>query len=347
MKTPLPHSLHWTLLGVALVGLWAAPASGQTSLLRSSTSLLTYWYPAPSQPLYLDLVGHGLNGRAFNGKLLDGRMVTSVSLQQVLLTNGQRRDLELVDTQFGLVEGNAGGAGKAKAKLSQNKLVAAPGLIFSAQLDDGDAVLLRVEAVTAALSGSTSYLRYIVSYAGDGAWQPLCGVDDSGQPGYAVPLSGRWDYREGVSGGGDFLADKAAFTFACAGHVLAKCVDMGYAPWADGKLCDAQGKHCVAANLAPWHQACTRALRADYCGDGRSWTVDGTMLAVYDGIGVRADLDAWHLEAEWTPAGAACVVRERIPAGVDPPCLAELALPSCGPPGAFSDGTLLVTEVPQ
>lgn len=348
MKTTRQNRPLLAALALAFVSLWAVPASAQYSLTRYDSSFLSYWYPATSQPLYLDLVGHGLNGRSFNGKLLDGRMVSSVSLDNVLLQNGKGHDLELVDTQFGLSQGNSqkGGKGKAQAKLSQNKLVAAPGLIFTAMLDDGDQVLLRVESVAAAGAPSPSYLRYVVSYAGENGWQSLCQSGDDGQPGFAIPLNGQWDYREGVQGGGDFLADSASFTFACEGHVLAKCVDMGYAPWADGKLCDSNGKHCVSANLAPWHQACTRAMRADYCGDGRSWTLDGTLVAVRDGIGIRTDMDSWGLEAEWDQNGARCAVRDRIPQGVKPPCLSELEKPSCGEPKSFSGGALLVTEVP-
>jgi hypothetical protein len=366
MKTTRQNRPLLAALALAFVSLWAAPASAQFNLLRYDSSFFSYWYPAPTQPLYIDLVGHGLNGRSFNGKLLDGRMVSSVSLDDVVLQNGKVHDLELVDTQFGLAQGDSQkgckgkdkdndkdndkgkgkGKGKGKDKLSQNKLIAAPGLIFTATLDDGDQVLLRVESVAAADASSPSYLRYVVSYAGENGWQPLCQSGDDGQPGFAIPLNGQWDYREGVEGGGDFLANSQTFTFACEGHVLAKCVDMGYAPWADGKLCDSNGKHCVAANLAPWHQACTRAMRADYCGDGRSWTLDGTLVAVRDGIGIRSDTDSWGLEAEWDQNGARCAMRDRIPLGVEPPCLSELEKLSCGEPKSFSDGALLITEVP-
>lgn len=347
MKTTRHNRPLLAALALASVGLWATPASAQSTLLRYDSSWLSYWYPAPSQPLYIDLVGHGLNGRSFNGKTLDGHLVTAVSLTNAVLPSGQVHDLELVDTQFGLAEGAAPAVGKAKAKLNKNKVVAPVGLVLSASLDDGDQVLLRVDAVAPASAASTAYLRYLVSYAGEGGWQPLCGHDADGQPVYAIPLNGQWDYREGVQGGGDFLNIAKTFTFACEGHVLAKCVDMGYAPWADGKLCDAQGQHCTATTLAPWHQACTRAMRADYCGDGLSWTQDGTMVAVFDGIGIRADQDAWQLEAEWDEHGARCAVRDRIPQGIEPPCLAALELPTCGQPMRFADGTRLMSEVPQ
>jgi ADYC domain len=39
--------------------------------------------------------------------------------------------------------------------------------------------------------------------------------------------------------------------------------------------------------------ACTRMLRADDCGDGKSWTVTGALINLYDGIGVQIDPQSW------------------------------------------------------
>ena len=46
---------------------------------------------------------------------------------------------------------------------------------------------------------------------------------------------------------------------------------------------------------------------ADYFGDGRSFTVDGALLNLYDGLGIQEDTEAWSFEAEWGPEGARCV----------------------------------------
>jgi len=108
-------------------------------------------------------------------------------------------------------------------------------------------------------------------------------VDASGAPRHAVPLANRWDYRSGVEGGGSEIEEPSRFTFACAGYALAECVEMGYRSWATALSC--VGGDCKKVSLAPLHQACTRMLRADYCGDGASFTINGTLINVYDHLG--------------------------------------------------------------
>lgn len=356
MKTTRPTALLQSALTVALLGLATAPASAQTStdLLRFSTYVYYSWYPIYTQPVYGDLVGHGLNGRSFNGKVLDDRYVASVSLDSVILPAGMTKDLVLVGTEFSAAKGsdkekdNSKSGNKVNKVSKANKTNALPstGLIFSGALDDGDEVLLRVDGVEAGLSGGTEVLRYAVFYAAEGGWAPLCGLDGAGKPVLAIPLSGAWDYRQGVPGGGDFLPGDDKFTFACEGYVLSKCVDMGYPPWAQGKLCDTDGKHCTTTTLAPWHQACTRLMRADYCGDGVSWTENGTLVAAHDGIGIRLDKNDWSLEAEWDEYGARCAVRDRIPTGVAPTCMAALETADCGSGEHLAGDTLLMSEVP-
>jgi hypothetical protein len=55
-------------------------------------------------------------------------------------------------------------------------------------------------------------------------------------------------------------------------------------------------------------------LRADYCGDGKGHTVNGTLVNVWDNWGIeREDLEVdWPLEAEWTSDGAKCVPHVRL-----------------------------------
>src|SRR5262249_37188157 len=83
----------------------------------------------------------------------------------------------------------------------------------------------------------------------------------------------------GLRGGGDFIDDPDAVTFACEGYAIYKCISVGYAPWVtfDGH------------QLADYHQACTRMIRADYCGDGRSWTKDGVWINLYDELSIQND----------------------------------------------------------
>ena len=59
-------------------------------------------------------------------------------------------------------------------------------------------------------------------------------------------------------------------------------------------------------------------VRADYCGDGRSYTRDGTMIEVEDAFGILGDgglpSPTRRFEAAWGPEGATCVDHVRVPA---------------------------------
>lgn len=144
-------------------------------------------------------------------------------------------------------------------------------------------------------AGSTSL--YVLQHRGrDGSWQPFCGPDAQGAR-TAVVLPGSYDGRNAAE------ADPALVTFACTRGVLAKCYRWGYRPW-------------LGERLALAHQACVRMAMADYCGDGRSWTRDATLIDMWDTLAPpvqrRDGSDAaMRFEAAWTPAGAACLAHPR------------------------------------
>lgn len=138
-----------------------------------------------------------------------------------------------------------------------------------------------------------------------GGWASACPGTVVQPSTLALPLAGTWD----ESGGHHESA--TAFTLACAATgVLAKCVEWGYRPW--------QSRGGVS--LAPYHQACTRMARADYCGTGRSHTADISTIDIYDALHVQtraqggsAGVNAERMvfEAAWTPDGAYCLARTR------------------------------------
>jgi hypothetical protein len=136
-----------------------------------------------------------------------------------------------------------------------------------------------------------------------------CGGGEQG-----VFVGGAWDSR------GNHTDPPGALTYSCSSGVIAKCAVWGYAPWTVGSL---------------RHAACTRFARADYCGDGNPWTIEGTKIGMSDSFGVRTFVvhDGYSFEAGWGPNGAVCVnhtrydVRDRDGHAVSPSCLASL--PSC------------------
>lgn len=158
---------------------------------------------------------------------------------------------------------------------------------------DGTTRQLRIDAVaTDPRDPRGELLLYDLKLQdGGGLWQPYCNVDPYGQRA-AMFLAG------GAAGG---------FRVTCTAGAIGKCIRLGYRPWAtlpDGR------------SLAPWHDACTQMMRAAYCGDGRSYTEDGTLIDIADRIGIqRYDNDpGLAFEAAWSPAGAVCVAHTRKPA---------------------------------
>ena len=128
-----------------------------------------------------------------------------------------------------------------------------------------------------------------------GVWQPLC-VDPNDVGTQAILLADLWDEESGAQVS---PRPSGAITVACRGAALAKCVEWGYRPW------DTRS----GVSLHAYHQACTRAVRADYCGDGTPHTKNGTQIHVKDPLGVqKADPNKpYGVEAEWGPDGALCL----------------------------------------
>lgn len=259
--------------------------------------------------------GVSLNGVSLNGVSLNGVSLNGVSLNGVSLNGVSLNGVSL----NGVAAGGATVHGRDFA-----------GADLTGTLADGSTAALHVDAIAPA-ADDPEVLEYTVRYRlGDGSSGPLCGLDAEGAPVTAIPLAGRWDGRGGVAGGGAHLDEAGVFTFACNGYALAKCVHFGYQPW--------------RSTLAEHHQACTRLLRADYCGDGTPHTVNGTPVDLFDRIGVQQDTEpSWSLEAEWTAAGASCIAEPRFGKLSDlPVCARKLHRGQCGE--RVGSGTLLVNR---
>lgn len=106
-------------------------------------------------------------------------------------------------------------------------------------------------------------------------------VDSTGATESFCPEGGQATAIKGVWGATGTFADSATeFTFACTAGTIAKCARWGYKPWVSAVKPSAPLSAPIS--LKNHHLACTRAATADYCGNGNSFTRDGTLVDVFD-----------------------------------------------------------------
>ncbi|WP_428262201.1 ADYC domain-containing protein [Haliangium sp.] len=140
------------------------------------------------------------------------------------------------------------------------------------------------------------------SRAGGPDWRSVCPAGPDGVAG-GLFVNGRWS-RDGAWRPG-------GYTFSCTTGAIAKCArDWGYKPWKR-----VSGKTGRMVDLHPLHLACVRALRADYCGDGRAHTRAGIAVLLSDrhGLNLRRRRPGVAAEAEFGSAGAIWVHHRRVP----------------------------------
>jgi hypothetical protein len=294
----------------------------------------------PPEATELEPTGTSLNGTSLNGTSLNGTSLNGTGLNGLTLNGAFLSGATLGDGSA--LSNGALAASAFSGKKSDGSVVSGAGFVgalFNGQLSDGSTLKLRVDSRTQLAGSNADTFAYGVSYQTNVGWAPLCGKDASQQPVLAVPVGGIWNYKQGVAGGGAFTADAARFTFACRATAIAKCVELGYKPW----------KTVGGVGLQNHLNACTRMLRADYCGDGKSWTVNGTPINLYDSLGVQTDTQPWTVEAEWNASGARYVSlltdkRYRLAGWAIPPCFLLKLSPLTGLTSNFSSGTLLMDE---
>lgn len=143
-------------------------------------------------------------------------------------------------------------------------------------------------------------VEYSLSSAPD-QWHGACQGDTGNAMGIFV--NGQWSQDGTWQPGG--------WTFSCPSGVVSKCVRAwGYKPW---KTLRSQSHGDV--DLQPLHLACVRAARADYCGDGISYTRDGTLVDMFDvyGFNVPEHLPGFAEESTFDEQGAISVGFPRWP----------------------------------
>lgn len=244
-------------------------------------------YPGPAEPA----VGHTRSavmveqGRTMQGISLQGKSMQGILLQGILL---QGKSMQGKTMQgFSLLGTSLLSSGTALAV----------GTILTFGDTLGSLLDLRVSDVRVDPKDPSGEITlYAIDAQTDLGWENICAPDASGQR-WAMALPGAWDST------GARIDDPSRVTLACTSGVIAKCVRWGYKPW----------KTYQGVSLAPYHQACTRMARADYCGTGNSHTINGTTIDVYDGLGLqnRTPDSGLIFEAAWTPTGAYCIAHSR------------------------------------
>lgn len=188
------------------------------------------------------------------------------------------------------------------------------GAVMDAALENGLPVQLRV--TDARFTGFLRLGLRVEVTSAVGAKRDLC---PDGGLAYILPRS--------VVGATGAIEESEGIDFACLGSTVAKCIDYGYDPW--------------SPRTFDLHRACVRMLRADYCGDGRSFTEDGTLIGINDPSGIQTDAgQALATEAVWGPNGAVCVERTRSDAR--DACIDALLQPSCDTSEALLVSSIVV-----
>src|SRR5215469_7409897 len=191
--------------------------------------------------------------------------------------------------------------------MADGRVLASPDLVGAVLdiLDEtGRIITVRIDAVTRDPSdadGDVWLHRFSVLDSGTGVWREFCSPGPDGTVA-GFPLAGIW------SSDSRHQRAASAFTISCTSGAIGKCVRIGYKPW----------REVGGESLWDYHQACVRAIRADYDGDGTGHTRNGTLVDIFDRLGIQPPEPdprgpTLKFEAAWGPDGAVCIRRTRIP----------------------------------
>lgn len=283
------------------------------------------WACAPSDAPEVETLNLGLqieNGVSLNGTSFAAAPVQSVDSQFIQnnynLHEGfpvwtPRIDVAPNINPYGGVGPNGGSVSgiaqedlrgvRINGRMTLDKLIGAE---LEGETTRGEQTLLHISGAAVGTGSNGDLLYFAVYAAGPSGWSPLCGANEQGEPIPAIAVPGAWNHTSGRYGGGAWFGNERTFSFACRGSSIAKCMEAGYKPWTDPNSKRGQIRNRGESGLErPNHlQACVRMLRADYCGDGTSHTVNGRVVEFWDTMGLhrKADND-FTFEAAWTPDG--------------------------------------------
>lgn len=231
----------------------------------------------------LSSLRRSMNGRALQGLTLSAATVTRVTKGCVEVADLHLEGSTLVGTLQGQTIRGADFIGSTVTQVDPDGVTVFT-VISDVQVDASDP--------------SNETLLYSLQSQNpiDGKITEACAPDAEGKR-FAIPVPGTWDKT------GAHQRSTSQFTFGCTSAAIGKCVQLGYRPW----------KSVNGQSLEGYHQACTRMIRFDYCGDGTTHTVDGTEVDVYDllKINTRDSLLLMPFDAAWSEDGAYCIERQR------------------------------------
>jgi hypothetical protein len=189
--------------------------------------------------------------------------------------------------------------GEFRLLLEDGRVLQREALVGARVVIDDGAETIRVliggvEEVTASSGKPLALYRLLVEDA-SGQVQEACQPDARGR-------------RLGMP-----LLKETGITLTCTSGAEGKCILMGYMPWEES----------AGVPMRDLHAACVHMVRADYGGDDRATTRDGTIIDVYDRFGIQQPeaADPMPFEAAWGKNGAVCIAHPRIAQNVT---LAEL-----------------------
>ena len=252
------------------------------------------------------------NGTAYNGAWLNGAFLNGMTINALTMQGANLQGTSLEGTL--IVEGVEQHRMPLAYRIGDETYnTSLAGLLLDGKLSDGRTIQLRVEDVEqdttetlfsdARLKSNSDVFLYTVSFYDPAhyVWRELCPGDHK-----ATFLSGSWNPA------GDWNPSDDIFTIACTSGVLAKCTRWGYKPWVVATTRENQ-----EVSLRELFLACTRAARADYCGNGVPYTKDGTMIDLWDTYGFVSKVDesqvnpAFSAEACFGTGGAGCLEKVR------------------------------------
>lgn len=223
-----------------------------------------------------------------------------------------REEMSSVLAWVGLGRVQLGGVALEGVSVEEGRLVAPSlksgeleGALFQGAASDGQPVEVALcGAERSAEEPATVWYQIEMWNSKKATWENPCVATYGTPKPRALAMRSVWDKS------GARHEEPGKFTFACENGAIAKCVSWGYKPWATREN----------RSLEDFHQACTRMARADYCGNGRSYTQDDTRIDISDELGIltrTADaavdsrLGQLAFEAAWGPEGAVCLARMR------------------------------------